>query len=628
MVPLSPVFDPIILKGIRVFPENPLQFNFIVDSGENKLEEDEIRAESERLIKYFLTALTIPEEDLWVNLSPYEKDRIVPNEFGITEMGRDLLAQDYLLKQIASSLMYPENELGERFWERIYSETSEKYGEVDVPVDTFNKVWIVPEKAVVYTHGDRAFVVESKLKVMLEEDYIAHQHNQTDSSVLIADNNNNLSSNSSQPLANTSTIIREVLIPELEKEVNHGENFVALRQIYNSLILATWFKRNLKKSLLGKVYVGKNKVEGVDVEDIQIKQKIYEQYVESFKTGVYNYIREEYDPTAKEMVPKKYFSGGMDLAMMASHGGVTNLGQVAYDEVSDPAMITDDIERDLMIIPTMLFGEGKNNENVLGPQGFTFERTYAAGKNTPLSRMRFEEIKNEDGSSTKKMTGNVGEYQIKKFREAISAINPDERSVETLIALRPLVNFISYAVKINHQKRSKFSSINKKISEKTFPKHRVRRATILEIKSLFESLSDKDLEGVLSEILEGVQSFLMTRESEIEGWENIAIDLVVNGEKSIALKKASFVRKGVISKGFIYEFDLLSFVDKSYDKRVLLWNNFIDGLKLDRSVQSLILKKEEELSAFFADNYEIIKEVFMVLRFMSSDVDYYYWCWR
>ena len=59
-----------------------------------------VRAESLRLIKYFLAALTVPEKDLWVNLSPYEKDRIVPEAFGQTEMGRDLLAQDYLLKQI------------------------------------------------------------------------------------------------------------------------------------------------------------------------------------------------------------------------------------------------------------------------------------------------------------------------------------------------------------------------------------------------------------------------------------------------------------------------------------------------------------------------------------------------
>ena len=35
------------------------------------------------------------------------------DDFGKTEMGRDLLAQDYILKQITASLIYPENRFGE-----------------------------------------------------------------------------------------------------------------------------------------------------------------------------------------------------------------------------------------------------------------------------------------------------------------------------------------------------------------------------------------------------------------------------------------------------------------------------------------------------------------------------------
>ena len=97
------------------------------------------------MIKYFLASLTIPEKDLWVNLSPYEKDRIIPPSFGLTEMGRDLLAEDYMLKQITASLIYPEDEVGKKFWKRIYEEAFKKYGTTDIPVNTFNKVWIVPE---------------------------------------------------------------------------------------------------------------------------------------------------------------------------------------------------------------------------------------------------------------------------------------------------------------------------------------------------------------------------------------------------------------------------------------------------------------------------------------------------
>ena len=90
------------------------------------------------------------------------------------------------------------------------------------------------------------------------------------------------------------------MIPEIEKEVNEGKNFAALRQVYNSMILAVWYKQALKDSLLGKIYVDQNKVKGVDLDDPQMKQKIYDQYIDSFKKGVYNYIKEEYDPSPRK----------------------------------------------------------------------------------------------------------------------------------------------------------------------------------------------------------------------------------------------------------------------------------------------------------------------------------------
>src|SRR5208283_3455418 len=73
MVHLSPEFNPPILKGIKVHPDNPFRFDFILDKGDYV--GDAINGVSTKLIKYFLASLTIPEKDLWVNLSPYEKDR-------------------------------------------------------------------------------------------------------------------------------------------------------------------------------------------------------------------------------------------------------------------------------------------------------------------------------------------------------------------------------------------------------------------------------------------------------------------------------------------------------------------------------------------------------------------------
>ena len=181
-----------------------------------------------------------------------------------------------------------------------------RFGTTNIPVNTFNKVWIVPEKAVVYENAKAgtAYVVESKLKVMLEQDYLSLQkHEGIQSWPVQVKDTNQLG----------SQIVREVVIPQLTKEVNEDKNFAQLRQVYNSLILATWYKKKIKNSILAQVYENKNKVAGVNIDDPQEKQRIYERYLQAFKKGAYNYIKEEIDPVTQETIPRKYFSGGLQL---------------------------------------------------------------------------------------------------------------------------------------------------------------------------------------------------------------------------------------------------------------------------------------------------------------------------
>ncbi len=286
------VAAPALLKGISVHPDNAMLLDFIVDPGAHQ--PADIRPEAERFIKYFMASLAIPEKDLWVNLSPYEKDRIVPPALGQTGMGREMLAQDYLLKQVTASLMDPEGDVGRVFWEKIYAKARAQFGTSDIPVDTFNKVWIMPAKAVVYQRGGRAVITEGRLKVMLDADHVAEGHAGI------------------TPVNDTAqAIMREVVLPVLEQEVNDGPQFAPLRQVYHALILAHWYRKNLKQSILNKVYADKSRIEGIDIDDKQAAQKIWEQYAESFKKGAHDLIREEVDPTTGEMIPRRYFFGGV-----------------------------------------------------------------------------------------------------------------------------------------------------------------------------------------------------------------------------------------------------------------------------------------------------------------------------
>jgi hypothetical protein len=307
MVALSEPFEPLVVRGLKIFADDPFRFDFILRNGDQQLSEAEFESESLRLIRYFLAAMTIPDGDLWVNLSPFEEDRIIPTALGFTEMGRDLLGQDYILKQLTASLVYPEEELGEEFWDEVYMRAADELGTTDIPLNTFNKVWIVPDQTTVYEHVDTAYVVESRLKVLLENDYLAEQ-----SSLGQAKFGSGHDAQSATAVnALTAEVMKEIIIPAIEEEVNHGENFAVLRSVFHSLILAQWYKETIEQSLLNAVYVDQNKITGIDIEERDIKDKIYQQYIDAYRRGVYDYIREEYDPMTQEIVPKKYFSGGI-----------------------------------------------------------------------------------------------------------------------------------------------------------------------------------------------------------------------------------------------------------------------------------------------------------------------------
>ncbi|NTV28844.1 MAG: hypothetical protein HGA80_02065, partial [Candidatus Omnitrophica bacterium] len=302
---LSGLDEPSLLMGVKLSERSPFHFDFIFDKGGGAGLSEDIAA---RQIKYFLTVLTVPGQDLWVNLSPAEQDRIMPRALSETDMGRDMLFADYILKQLAASISYPEESLGRVFWGEVYQKLVGKFGRVNVDMSSLNKVWVVPGEAEVYVNGNTAFITGARLKLMLANDYAA--------AGLTGDLGGSDKA-SPQSLAAESAA-REILIPVLEKEVNEGKAFSHLRQIYHALLLALWARKHLSDPLWQKQYIGMGRIGGIDLDDKQLREKVYGRYLESFKQGVYNYIREQEDPVTHDMTPQKYFSGGFDFAQLDS----------------------------------------------------------------------------------------------------------------------------------------------------------------------------------------------------------------------------------------------------------------------------------------------------------------------
>jgi Zn-dependent protease with chaperone function len=316
----------VTLKGVKIDFNDPFKLEFIVDYGRGgKLDP----AQAKLLVNYFLAALAMPEDKMWVNLSPYEPDRVIEPDLSQTEFGEGLLSQDCALKQFAASLTNPETESGKRYWDaiqgrdtinnsgpstrlhslRVSSATSSR-GASAPARSSFTKIWIVPRSAKIYQSEDTALIESRALSVMTQEDYLAMNKNGVGVGSKPTRDNGQVTN---LPLQKSNiNAFKTTILPSIEQEVNSGERFVPLRQMYDAFILASWFKKRLQDSLF-RYYLDQGKVNGIDLADKNAKEKIYQQYVRSFSGGEYNIIKKDYNRYSGKITARKYVSGGISL---------------------------------------------------------------------------------------------------------------------------------------------------------------------------------------------------------------------------------------------------------------------------------------------------------------------------
>lgn len=280
---VSKPYDPLVLAGIKVDRENPFKFDFVIDKGDWKGTEENLKNETQKIINYFLAALSMPKESLWVNLSPYEKERVIEPELSGTEIGRDMLIEDYKLKLLTSSLTHPETKLGKEYWEKNGA-------------NSFKKVWITPSKSRILENKYSAFIKDATLKVMSEKDYIAYKKQE----------------NIKNFVGSNDKLNKEIL-NAISCDVNRGKNFSSLRQMYRATLLAIWYKKQFKNTFFYKIYADKKNVNGIDVSEQYWKDKIYKNYLTAFDKGVYDLLKREIDPVTNKTFNRRFFSGGLFL---------------------------------------------------------------------------------------------------------------------------------------------------------------------------------------------------------------------------------------------------------------------------------------------------------------------------
>ena len=353
-------------KGMYVPKDAAGSLEFLFHRGDACAGGEETRASYDRLLDYFLTAFSIRDDFQWVNLSAYESDRMLPKELSGTHLGRGLLSQDCVLKQLTASFMHPDSPVGRDYWDAVYAEARRLYGASTRPFRSFQKVWITPAKAVVYEkdHDEcdateallplkrghiLAYALENELDVRCEEDILAASHNEW------RPGDGRWQGAGQIPGANDFTVdlFKQIVLPAIKREVNEGEHFAECRRIYSAMLLAAWLKRAIKHGL-----VTNPRIEGIadsgnpqrlslsitsiaglvsapevgddagpptpaprmlehcqphaDAFDIPENVEFFDRYVRLFKNGVFRCARSEAGDAPDERVIRVYFSGAID----------------------------------------------------------------------------------------------------------------------------------------------------------------------------------------------------------------------------------------------------------------------------------------------------------------------------
>ena len=204
-----------------------------------------------------------------------------------TDLGRDMLAQDLVLKQYTASLLHPETEWGQVFWQKIGKDRFD-----DDFLQACFRVWIIPgkentikEETIERMENGKISLEKLRLKVLCESDYGLLNRMKVEHANSIDADLDHLA----------LEVFKEHILPQIQNEVSFGPRFGLLRQILSVLIFANWLRDKIGNHLqgfMGTNDTGKFKLDTVD-EDVP--HHIQQEYIRSFKEGVWQYTRKFFD---------------------------------------------------------------------------------------------------------------------------------------------------------------------------------------------------------------------------------------------------------------------------------------------------------------------------------------------
>ncbi|MEU3872236.1 MULTISPECIES: hypothetical protein [Streptomyces] len=258
-------------------------------SGDGKDPATGVKAARESSDAFFVW-LSLPASTFWVNLNPNEPDRVVDSALGRTDVGRVLLQADLQLKKTTAKLIHPDGDLGRQFWEQISGRCM-----------SF-RTWIVPGRAGVHEKDGQLYILDAPLTVKAESQYFGGARGAA-----------SCEERDKGAEARNEAVFRRLVLPEIEKAVNHAPEYAALRRVYLSRVAAEWYRERSRSSATtyGSLVDRGDITRWVTRTDWKPKDT-FDAYVRSFRDGEFHVERTTRD--GDYITTRTYIFGGVDFA--------------------------------------------------------------------------------------------------------------------------------------------------------------------------------------------------------------------------------------------------------------------------------------------------------------------------
>lgn len=302
---------PPLVGGITFPMKDPLKigFSLLADAAHKMPTPVEQLELQRRLGRYLNTFLVLTGDQINVTLTPTEDYCRLPELLRHTELGRDMLAQDVVLKHYTTSQLHPSTPHGKAFWDKVNALTSGHRN-----FESCFRVWIVPGNVKVRekTVGDQGHVSIEKLglEVLCEEDYETlrryRESQRPGAEVPRAPEHD----------AQVVALFKELVVPEIQKEVSSGPRFGLLRQVLSVLVVAKWIMQSqLGNALKQAGFIDSNAPQryGFNTVDDAVLLSMRRFYLQMFGAGVWQHTTTQIDPKSGLVEKRLYVAGGIVL---------------------------------------------------------------------------------------------------------------------------------------------------------------------------------------------------------------------------------------------------------------------------------------------------------------------------